>query len=78
MKKLISVFIVLAMSVSLLSVFPVFADGEILYSENFDKYVFDMPNGWSPNAFAQKKAWLQKDYAIKGNAMHVYDDSKDE
>ncbi len=78
MKKVISLFTVIAMLISLIAALPIYAEDDVLFSENFDKYVFDMPNGWTANAFAQKKAWLQKDYAESGNAMHVYDDSKND
>ncbi len=79
MKRIISVIITFAMILSLFPSMVVTADdtitNKIVYSENFDSCIFDLPGGFKPMTFAIPRCWVQKEHAVSGKALYVEDDS---
>ena len=79
MKRIVSVVITLAMILSFIPSMAVAADdaitNKIVYSENFDNCIFDLPGGFRPMAYAIPRCWVQSEHAVSGKALYVYDDS---
>ncbi len=82
MKRILSVIITFTMILSLFPSMAVTADdtisNKIVYSENFDNCLFDLPGGFRPMSYAIPRCWVQDEYAVSGKALYVYDDSPDD
>lgn len=72
MKKLLSLLLTLAMTLSVFSGITVTAaDPVVVYEDNFDSYLFDAPDDW----IIPENAFLQSQIAKAGKAMKIKDDS---
>ena len=71
MKKILSLILALAMTLSLFSGINVFAvEQEVLLDENFDDCLFENPKGWS---FPKAGAALQATTSMTGKAVKFED-----
>ena len=79
MKKILSLILVFAMAVSIFSGLTVFADDEefkLLFEDNFDAEIMDLPTQWQlPNndSYFKTNQYLQSKVAITGKALYVND-----